>query len=695
TVSYRSLILNFSFLFLSMIWVQNVSATPVTISITTTWNSSTTLPTGPAPAPDYREGISIINGAELTIDGLTNFQLNDNTLISVTNGYLKIINNSIIAMGLNSYIELSGILGTPHSLIILNSEIKPKGLNWKGIILKQTFWHGTHEQQYSTYPSIDPSGNCTNSMWTGILYNNIGEVILENAKIYDAEIGIDCSPTFNQRGGVVRVRDSKFINCKKGIRLAYFYDGDYPNASFIMTTDFEWNDNISFSLNELIHIELENLYTGKLNIGGCNFYNYNSTLNYSPERGIGINAIKSEFSISKDGDKCCVNQDGKCPDNCFTNPLITQRGNKFKNLGYGIKFDGYNYGARAEKIACRYSEFSNCANSIFIENARDVVISDNYFIVNSNDFDDFFPNTFLNNTEVFDITFKNSSGVRIFDNEFTHDLEYIDGIKSDNPDLSQTSFIRKNKFYNTLGLGPLCGPHIIAIDLYGNNNHLDITCNNFIDQVYDIKVNEDATLDDVPNMADHLSNEELAENAYSSLPPETNPSIPDFQHLTLGCASNIYNETSTIAVGHRKITSSPSYNMRFHPFSHPNIKPYLKEVVQSTWSGSNCVDCSTNCDKLAIKKVQASINYIMDKGLFVLYPNPSNGQITIKLKNVIGCKNAIFKIIDLQGRTIYEDKIQNTETTLNLAQLEINEGIYTVMIHSPSMSACQKLIYFK
>ncbi|MCC6720850.1 MAG: T9SS type A sorting domain-containing protein [Bacteroidia bacterium] len=688
---HRNLILSF-LLMLSLVWGLDVYGTPVTINSNTTWDILNH-PSNLLPNYDYREGITVTNGAILTISGLTNLQMNSNSIILVSNGDL-IITNSIIFMGDYSLIRLLGILGTPHSLTMTNSKLKPSGTNWAGIELLQTYWHGTTKIQYLTYPTIDPNGNCSNSQWTGVIYPNIGKVNIENSEIYDAEIGINCAPNTYYGGGVVRVRNSKFYNCKKGIRISDFYDNDYPNASYIMTCDFEWNDNLTFPTSNLAHIELEELYTGALNIGGCNFYNYKNNIDYASERGIGINSIKSNFSISKDGDKCCVGQDGKCPDNCFTNPLTTQRSNNFINLGYGIKFYGSNSGNLAEKIACRYSNFTNCANSIYIENALDVVVSDNKFEISSATYDDFFPNTFLNNIEIFDNTFINSSGVRIFDNEYKHDLEYIVSIKSASPDQSQTSFIRHNTFNNTAGLGPLCGPHIIAIDLFNNNNHLDITCNSFIDQVYDIKVEEDASLDDIPNMEVNSTIKKYSRNTFSVLPPCTSSPVYPCNEQTNGCSSNIFNETSSTEVNLR-IVSQSFDGMRFHYLSHPNIT-YIHPSPQCDHpniKNSDCVDCETTCNKLGIMKTSnLKVKKFLIKDFFSFYPNPTKNNVTIELINNTWNENAYLKIYDFQGQLIYDVALLDKVLSINLKELKIKSGVYCVVIQTDFKTAYSKLI---
>lgn len=676
----------------SLVLGQSVYGTPVTITSSTTWDVANH-PSNLLPNYDYREGITITNGVTLTITGLTNLQMNSNSIILVSNGYL-VITNSIISMGDYSLIRLTGILNTPHSLTLTNSQLKPTGTNWAGIELLQTYWHGTSPKQYITYPTIDPNGNCSNSQWTGVILPTIGEVNLENSEIYDAEIGINCAPNTYYGGGVVRVRNSKFYNCKKGIRISDFFDGDYPNASYIMSSDFEWNDNITFPTSNIAHIELEKLSTGAINIGGCNFYNYNSSINNANERGIGINAIKSNFSISRDGDKCCVSQDGKCPDNCFTNPLITQRGNKFINLGYGIKFFGSNTGILAEKAACRFSEFTNCANSIYIENALDVVVSDNKFEIISATYDDFFPSTFLNNIEIFDNTFINSSGLRIFDNEYKHDIEFIVSIKSANPDQSQTSFIRKNSFINNFGISQLCGPAIIAINLYGNNNHLDITCNTFIDQVYDIKVNEDATLDDIPNMEVNSTNKKNSRNIFSVLPACTSSPGYPCDEQTNGCSSNIFNETSSTEVNLR-INAQNFDGMRFHYLSHPNItyNHPTPKCSHPNINNSDCVDCETSCDKLGIVKTSSLKAYqFFINDFFSIYPNPTDNLFTIELINNKWALRPILKIYDIQGKLIYDVIIYDKLITINLQDLKIKSGVYCVVIQTASKTAFNKII---
>jgi len=74
---------------------------------------------------------------------------------------------------------------------------------------------------------------------------------------------------------------------------------------------------------------------------------------------------------------------------------------------------------------------------------------------------------------------------------------------------------------------------------------------------------------------------------------------------------------------------------------------------------------------------------------FIIYPNPSNGEINIKSRYDVG--QTTITIFDINGRKVFSQKmdIQNT-TSLNASG--INSGIYLIKIESEEYSQTSKLI---
>ncbi|MBK6275211.1 MAG: T9SS type A sorting domain-containing protein [Saprospirales bacterium] len=61
-----------------------------------------------------------------------------------------------------------------------------------------------------------------------------------------------------------------------------------------------------------------------------------------------------------------------------------------------------------------------------------------------------------------------------------------------------------------------------------------------------------------------------------------------------------------------------------------------------------------------------------------LFPNPSNGNITIAIPNEIRNKNSLVEVVNIEGQKVYSSTIQNKET-LQL-QLDVPNGMYIVSI---------------
>jgi hypothetical protein len=94
-------------------------------------------------------------------------------------------------------------------------------------------------------------------------------------------------------------------------------------------------------------------------------------------------------------------------------------------------------------------------------------------------------------------------------------------------------------------------------------------------------------------------------------------------------------------------------------------------------TGSNCV---------------LSVNYFdtSNQDLFRVYPNPTNGDLNIRINNYSGKVN--IQIIDINGRIVNEYKNEefNIEKSLNLNGLQ--SGIYVLKASGDSLNFTQKII---
>lgn len=84
------------------------------------------------------------------------------------------------------------------------------------------------------------------------------------------------------------------------------------------------------------------------------------------------------------------------------------------------------------------------------------------------------------------------------------------------------------------------------------------------------------------------------------------------------------------------------------------------------------------------------VNYFENEDLLRIYPNPTNGFLTIRINNYVGKLN--YQIIDINGRIISEFKNQdfNVEQELDLNHLQWR--IYVIKIIGDNLNYTQKII---
>lgn len=506
----------------------------ITVNSNTSWSATSPPPVG------YKQGITIANGAKLSIVGLqgqNQLQINPNATIRIVEGSI-IAESTHFKMGKDAKIFLEKPCDA--ELTVTNCEFFSNNHEtWEGIEIGMSGC--IVDVQFDLEPTADNSGNCTKAEWAGVLSPTVSKVIANQCKFQNARIALHSNGDIhtNTGGGIIRTRECTFLNCEKGIRIAGWNKAS-PNASFIMTCDFIWEDDLVFGKSDLAHVALENLGESGVNIGGSHFLNTISGKHPASNRGTGIHAINSDFSISKDGDKCCGERT-ECPDNCFDAPKTSRR-NEFELLGKGIKYQGGNDG---KILACRYSDFKNCKKGIDVDNCLDGALGRNTFTIVKQDIDNFYPSGTSTNPGIIDVHFNKSSGLRIYENTFTANLEYIVGVRLENPDQSQTSFVRRNTFSNPTQVLASCGPQVRAIDIYGKNDYLDITCNDFKNQVYDVYINNFASLNDIPDRSVHTGKYKFNNNNWSTLPTNTANAPPLGKWQTQGCASNVCLDVQT------------------------------------------------------------------------------------------------------------------------------------------------------
>jgi len=110
------------------------------------------------------------------------------------------------------------------------------------------------------------------------------------------------------------------------------------------------------------------------------------------------------------------------------------------------------------------------------------------------------------------------------------------------------------------------------------------------------------------------------------------------------------------------------------------------EVDNVTWSNSNWTwrDANnvfnTNCT--------VGLAEFKEKTNLSIYPNPTNGYVTIQLDEIP--KNVVINIKDVLGKTLKEQKVNSTNTVINVSSLP--KGIYYVELVNDSYKYAKKLV---
>lgn len=639
--------------------------------------------------PGGENGI-IISGNTTTVElGNMNATFNPSAQITVQGGATLVISGGVLNFNDNCEI-----------LIEIGSHLKLNGAYLKHAMPIGSFWSGIKARsgisvrQFMTTPSI-VNNNCTPVQWAGILNPNATSIIMEGSTIEQAKIGIETlgAPPNNQAEGcaIVRVRNSFFKNCEQGVSLNNNHDNlnRQTNASHIMNTDFIWDNVMNMDPNTMRHI---NLYkTTAYNIGGCRFINDDLNAACFLDRGTGIYAIESSFSIKSDGDKCCTDELG-CPDNCYASNQASRR-NEFRNLGKGIYFRGTPTFNTLEKFSCKKSDFNECALSIEIHNVREANIGNNTFNTTTAVYNSIFQTENCSSYSfMMGIFYKNVSGITIFQNNFTTELDNFQLIRVEAPDLLYQSAIRNNEFNKAFWVTSYATNiylNIRAINLSGNNNHLDIICNKFYQFACEIFVEADGSIDDIPNQEVHELNVQTsnlmimsAENDYG-------------YGMIFNGYYNIINEgTQNLHVGYyptdipamKSFTNTSFHELRRLKVIEPTVYP--PPYPQPGWDLedylANTVQCQFNCQALQLRKTNVALPKLNS---FKIYPNPSStGQINIELTSI--SPNTKYEIYNSLGQKIDSGTIFDVKTSLNIDK----KGFFIVKIINENSISSQTVI---
>ena len=379
--------------------------------------------------------------------------------ITIESGGSLTLENTNLYMDENTRI----IIETGGKLYVNNSKISSQCGMWYGITVKGNF-------HLSQFP-ISNQGYLN-------MYNN--------STIENAIIGVDVSskstfniPFFKKAGGIMRIKDSKFVNNQIAINMSEYRHTTtngfiQHNLSNITNVDFETNSalkNTNYTFNTFIKLSGVN----KLYIRDCKLTNSYKNNAANAGHGIGITAFNS-------------------------NIMIKGSETKFTNLEKGV------------------SAYANMSNLPFIiENAAFENIPKAVYISAISNAKITQCNFTMDNEESYGLYLDNCNGYTIEQNTFNapaSSSNKIAGMVVNNSGTDANEVY--NNYFNSIPAG-LLAQH----DNYGNNydNGLQIKCNDFNECSQDIAVTKDATYTGITGVGTYqganIDNSTLAGNTFS------------------------------------------------------------------------------------------------------------------------------------------------------------------------------------
>ncbi len=74
-----------------------------------------------------------------------------------------------------------------------------------------------------------------------------------------------------------------------------------------------------------------------------------------------------------------------------------------------------------------------------------------------------------------------------------------------------------------------------------------------------------------------------------------------------------------------------------------------------------------------------------------VFPNPSNGQTSIKISNPVS-QDLDIQIVNLEGKTIYQSKLNAGQTEHSIKLSDISAGVYAIHVKGNGIFSTQKWV---
>ncbi|MDP1726992.1 MAG: S8/S53 family peptidase [Bacteroidota bacterium] len=152
-----------------------------------------------------------------------------------------------------------------------------------------------------------------------------------------------------------------------------------------------------------------------------------------------------------------------------------------------------------------------------------------------------------------------------------------------------------------------------------------------------------------------------------------------------GLAGNTY-----LAANHNRILEIADDTTLY---ASPGANGLLEMVYGETRTRYPFTSSNVSLGKRALTVNQANSD---NKSMFSLFPNPSNGQVTISFKGAINKPGSMIKIVDIAGKQVFETGIELNQIEKTIDLNNFKNGIYFVkIILADGRTFSEKLVYVK
>lgn len=430
--------------------------------------------------------------------------------------------------------------------------------------------------------------NACGSLWQGIevLGNhqqpqtaaNQGTVEMKNgATIANARFGIRTILSDGQgnldwakTGGIIKVKDSHFINNRKAIEFMAFHNmlngGEIANVSYIKNCDFETNEEHHFDVNE--HLSFVTLWdVNGVRINGNRFQNTLApTLNYPLDRGSGIISAMATYSVT---------------DHC-TNTMLDCTGgtlirNEFSGLKYAIRGSGP---ASFNSLTIDHAKFTNNYRAVYLSGFGNPTITRNEF--------DW---AVLSPSSTYGLYLNNCTGYEVEENTFNgYDMQNATGAIIRNSGEGD-NLIYKNTFGNLNAATTISGvndeidePNFTGLQIWCNDYRFENDVDS--DNNYDIFLGANASIADYQGDAE---NNKPAGNRF-------------WAPMEMGDMSEVNLTTNAPVSSFEYITHDPTMSPETYPTDHSSEVG----ILVSNGDSYGPTSCPSNLSKGKVKSIVKS-----------------------------------------------------------------------------------------